>query len=319
MEPLNINFVGYQRGHINHLQDKSKKPSALISILKKFHNNVHRNLIKVASSSIKSHTTFAIFQNIKEDGTPSNNKDGKQLNQPNAPHSHNNLSYFCGIIYQFSDCPYIIKSKRPSNWTPDPVIKKKFDTASQNAKINIKGIQSWVKKQKEKESKAQDSTTNTTDNSTKKIFYSATYSASTFTLSLTTSATATIISETNINHTNIFRSSWIHNTGANTHITCTLDKYTKDRDTGPGNYIIADKKSIKVDSYEIFIIAINTPNDPDTIIFADTAYYSTFLANVTSAKYFQFKKIYLDEKHSRLHKKEVIQYLLKKYNGNFFL
>ena len=84
----------------------------------------------------------------------------------------------------------------------------------------------------------------------------------------------------------------------NIHIICILDKYIKDRDTGPNNYITTDKKSIKINLYRTSIIAIDTLNGPDTITLINTTYYSTFFTNIISTKYFQFKKIYLDKKHS---------------------
>ena len=98
----------------------------------------------------------------------------------------------------------------------------------------------------------------------------------------------------------------MHNTGVNTYITCILDGYIKDRNIGLGNYIIVDKKSVKVNLYGMSIIAIDILNDLNTIIFVDTAYYFIFLANVISVKYFQLKKIYLDKKHNQLYKKKII-------------
>ena len=122
-----------------------------------------------------------------------------------------------------------------------------------------------------------------------------------------------------MNYTDIFCSSWIYNTGVNTYITCTLNEYTKDRNINPDNYVTADKKPIKVNLYKTSIIAVNTPNGPNIIIFANTAYCFIFLANITSIKCFQFKKIYLDKKHNQLYKKKITQYFLKEYNRNFFL
>ena len=73
-----------------------------------------------------------------------------------------------------------------------------------------------------------------------------------------------------MNYTDIFCSSWIYNTGVNTYITCTLNEYTKDRNINPDNYVTADKKPIKVNLYKTSIIAVNTPNGPNIIIFANT-------------------------------------------------
>ena len=139
IEPLDIDFVGYQHNHINHLQDEGKGLPTLISILEKFHNNVRRNLTKAVSLSTESHTVFVTFQNIKEDDISSNNKDKKQLNQPNTLYNHNNLFCFCGVVHQFLDYLYIIKSKHLFNWTPNPIIKKKFNITSQNTKTSMRG------------------------------------------------------------------------------------------------------------------------------------------------------------------------------------
>ena len=111
----------------------------------------------------------------------------------------------------------------------------------------------------------------------------------------------------------------MHDIKTNMHITYTLNEYTKDRNAGPGNYVAAGEKPVKINSYKISIIAVNTPNDPDIIILTNTIYHPTFLANITSTKHFQLKEIYLDKKHSQLYKKKITQYLLKKYNRNFFL
>ena len=140
-----------------------------------------------------------------------------------------------------------------------------------------------MKKQKEKESKVQNSAINITNNSIRKVFYSVTYSVSTFTLLLTP---------------DILRSSWMYNTGMNMYITYILDGYIKDRDINLDNYIIINKKPVKVDLYKTSIIAIDTPNNPDTIILTNTAYYLIFLANITSAKCFRLKKVYLNKKYS---------------------
>ena len=98
-----------------------------------------------------------------------------------------------------------------------------------------------------------------------------------------------------------------------------MDKYTKDRNINPDNYITTNKRPIKINLYKVSIIAVNTPNDPDIITLTNTAYYPIFLTNIISAKHFQFKKIYLDKKYSQLYKKKITQYFLKKYNKNFFL
>ena len=103
------------------------------------------------------------------------------------------------------------------------------------------------------------------------------------------------------------------------YIICILNGYTKDRNVGPGDYVAAGEKSVKVDLYRISIIVIDTLNGPDIIIFTDIVYCSTFLANIVLTKRFWLKKVYLDEEHSWLYKKKIIQYLLEKYDGNFFL
>ena len=107
-----------------------------------------------------------------------------------------------------------------------------------------------------------------------------------FILLFISAATAAIILKININHINILRSSWMYDTETNTHITYILDGYTKDRDVGPGDYIAAGEKSVKIDLYRIFIIVVDILNGPDIIILVDTAYYSIFLANIISIKCF---------------------------------
>ena len=72
----------------------------------------------------------------------------------------------------------------------------------------------------------------------------------------------------------------------NMYIICILDEYIKDRDADPGDYVVVDKKSIKVNLYKISIIAVDILNGLDIIIFTNIVYYPTFLANVALAKYF---------------------------------
>ena len=108
-----------------------------------------------------------------------------------------------------------------------------------------------------------------------------------------------------MNYTNIFHNSWIYNTETNTHIIYILDEYTKDRNTSPDNYITADEKPVKINSYKMFIITVNIPNGLNTITLADTAYCPTFFTNIISTKHFQLKKIYLDKEHNQLHKKKI--------------
>ena len=162
------------------------------------------------------------------------------------------------------------------------------------------------KKKKKKNLKKKKKDINIINNSIKKVFYSVIYSIFIFILSLTTFVIIVIVLEINMNYINIFCSLWMYNTGTNIYIICILDGYTKDRDIGPDNYVAADKKSVKVDLYGMSIIIIDTLNGLDIIIFADIIYYSTFLANIISTKYFQFKKVYLDKKHNQLYKKKVI-------------
>ena len=89
-----------------------------------------------------------------------------------------------------------------------------------------------------------------------------------------------------MNHIDIFHNSWIYDTGANIYITCILDEYIKDKDTGPDDYVAVGEKPVKIDLYRTSIIIIDILNDPDTIILADIIYCFIFLANVISVKYF---------------------------------
>ena len=162
-----------------------------------------------------------------------------------------------------------------------------------------------MKKQKRKKSKAQNSAINITDNFIRKVFYFMIYSASIFILLFIPAAIVVIVLEINMNYINIFHSLQIYNTGTNMYITYILNRYIKDRDIGPDNYITTNKKSIKIDLYEISIIAVDTLNDLNIIILADIVYCFIFLINIISAKHFQFKKIYLNKKHSQLHKKKI--------------
>ena len=101
-----------------------------------------------------------------------------------------------------------------------------------------------------------------------------------------------------MNHTDIFYSLWMYNIRANIHIIYTLNEYIKDRNVGSDDYIAADEKPVKVNLYGISIIAIDILNGSNIIIFINTVYCFIFLANIILIKYFQFKKVYLDEKHN---------------------
>ena len=132
------------------------------------------------------------------------------------------------------------------------------------------------------------------NNSTGKIFYSVFI----FILLFIISVIVIIISEINMNYTDIFCSLWMYNIGMNIYIICILDGYIKDKNIGLGDYIAAGEKPVKIDLYKISIIAVDILNDPDIIILADTVYCFIFLANIIPAKHFQFKEIYLDEEYS---------------------
>ena len=82
------------------------------------------------------------------------------------------------------------------------------------------------------------------------------------------------------------------------YITCTLDGYIKDRNIDLDNYVITDKKPIKINLYKMSIIAVDILNGSDIITLANIVYYFIFLANITSVKCFQFKKIYLNKKYN---------------------
>ena len=118
--------------------------------------------------------------------------------------------------------------------------------------------------------------------------------------------TVVIVLEINMNYIDIFCSSWMYDTGMNTYITCILNRYTKDRNVDLGDYIVAGEKPVKVNLYKMFIIIVDILNNLDTIILVDIAYCFIFFANVVLVKCFWFKEIYLDKKHSQLHKKKII-------------
>ena len=112
------------------------------------------------------------------------------------------------------------------------------------------------------------------------------YFVSIFILLFIISATVIIVLKTNINHTNIFCSLWMHDIETNMYITYTLDGYIKDRNIGPDDYIVTGEKPVKIDSYRTSIIVVDILNGLDTIIFVDIAYCLIFLVNIVSAKHF---------------------------------
>ena len=143
-------------------------------------------------------------------------------------------------------------------------------------------------------------------NFTRKIFYFVIYFISIFILLFTIFVIVVIILEINMNYIDIFCSLWMHDIKVNIYIIYILDGYIKNRDVGSGNYVAAGEKLVKVDSYRMSIIAVDILNGLNIIILADIIYCFIFLINIVSAKCFQFKRIYLNKKHSQLYKKKVI-------------
>jgi hypothetical protein len=97
------------------LEDDANNVPTLYNAVERFRNNTHTDR---AVSKAKSHAAFATLQGQAQSEVPADN----QSTQPTEPKQHTGC--LCGAQHSWSNCPYLIKQRRPPGWVADEQTQK---------------------------------------------------------------------------------------------------------------------------------------------------------------------------------------------------
>jgi len=126
---------------IQEKQDSGQTLPNLYKILELFRNN--QRLINAQNQQEEEDATHDAFAVSYQDKPASDAK-------PNRP-------CLCGVEHRFRDCPYLVESIRPEDWTPDAALQEQIEgkiTASPGLQAAVKSArrQAAAAKDKEKDS-----------------------------------------------------------------------------------------------------------------------------------------------------------------------
>ena len=177
----------------------------------------------------------------------------------------------CGAEHRFSTCPYLIESKRPQGWTPDPEIQKVVDE-----KLKIPGVKKGVERARQSvKEKEQDKTSEKAG-----VFMTAvSYSDST---------------DYNL------RDSFILDSGATVHVCNSRRRFATFTPASEDDLLYAGNTVVPIEGFGSVDITIQTPAGPRLIELQHTALISSFHTSVVSLKCLVAKGVYWDMQNNRL-------------------
>lgn len=109
-------FTTFQEGHIALLAETNQKLPSIYDMLERYRNHRHVTQVTSAVTKAPSHSAFATLQGEKP--TDSSSTPPRQC--------------LCGELHYFSQCPYLIPSKRNRGWKADREIQKAMDEKIEN-------------------------------------------------------------------------------------------------------------------------------------------------------------------------------------------
>ncbi len=135
-------YWGAYEVNLNDKIDARINVPTLYEAVEKFQNSL---CLSQASSKAASHTAFATLQGE----APSNGASKGRAN--GSPQSKQAKACLRGEMHRFSECPYLIKQKRPAGWTPNEQTKNTIDEKIANSERLKETVDSYKKSADEKE------------------------------------------------------------------------------------------------------------------------------------------------------------------------
>jgi hypothetical protein len=114
-------FAGIWIVRIQEREQTGEEIPDLYKILEYFQNHMR---VRIAHKAQISHSAFpSSFQGQKLDL----NKEENQKNKEKKEENKEDKPCLCGEVHRFRACRYLIESLRPTDWKPDPSIRKRID------------------------------------------------------------------------------------------------------------------------------------------------------------------------------------------------
>lgn len=258
----------------------------ILQTIEKFRHHVRLKEAKKGKGGA-SHSAFAT-----DEGKTSDESKALEGGKPSFRGNKQQLPpCYCGYKHYFHQCWYLNEAKRPSNWTPDPDIQKKVDTAMKDpdkrAKVdrNLAHNVKWLDDRKAKEEA--NATTNT-----------GTYAAA-----VGNNASLGAFSN-DIPRTYSLHSSWILDSGSSIHIAneAMKHRFTKERDCTDGSTILAGNGYLPIIAYGQMVLNVAVPAGKGIMTLTNVLYVPGFMTNVVSGSILEDKGLHFDTAHRHLHR-----------------
>jgi len=233
-----------------------------------FYRNYRR--LSNAQKGRATHGAFpAAFQGQNQDSDRrSDGKRGKKRSQ-----------CLCGEEHRYRDCPYLMETRRPADWKPDPAIQSQIEQALQQSE-KLRSIVDGIRKRQKEQKESQEEKAETEPK------------PAAFTIS------AHLISTASTEYH--LRDSFILDSGANIHVCNSQERFQDLRTASDDDYLYAGDSTIPIEGFGTVKITVQGPTGPFEIALKDTAFVPTFHTNVASLDRFISKEVHWDTQKNRL-------------------
>jgi len=193
----------------------------------------------------------------------------------------NTKTCLCGRKHPFRDCWYLVKSKRPSNWTPNQRIEREI-----NEKINRSAkLKDTIDRILQEQGKLSNEVSKGAQNKQKNDLI-------TFTTAFYTNTSSADASE--------LRDSVLLDSGATIHVCNDKRRFLNLRQDQTGGKVRARDTFIPIEGYGTITITVQSPTGPKAIQLLDTAFVPSFHTTVASLDRFMLKDVHWDTKKGTL-------------------
>ncbi len=218
----------------------------------------------------------------------------------------------CGKKHLFKNCPYLIESKRPTGWKPDPEIQRNIDQKLEK----IPKLRNAVEVIQKQESSKKKETSESSGESPSKP---------------TSFVTATLLQgpEEPIHSPAVLtmraipeyslRDSFILDSGATIHVCNNRDRFKTFQSAGINDYLYAGDSTVAIEGVGDVDIQITTSDGVSTITLRNTAYVPQFHTNTVSLNKFIEKGVHWNTESHELTYRGVPYCRVEKHYGQWVL
>ena len=280
------------------LKRRKNDDTDMLDLIEDFRDFIRLNLKRRGNTST-SHSAFAA-------GADGSSKDDEEPTFNGRKRVPNCL---CGEAHYWSDCLYLNKDRRSSEWAPNASTKAAVDTAMKKKDVKSK-IERALKKNKEylqKKSEEEKKKNQQQNESKDKDVGAFTVVRTAFSAAFST------------DHYSL-RGSWILDNGSNSHVcNLTMKSRFKWQRGGGGDYLTAGTQRLSIEAYGTISITVPTPTGPQRMTLLNVAYVANFMTNLVSQDLLYVKGLYFDNWKLHLHRKGVTIATIKRYNGHYLM